>query len=126
MAEKHSCSGFRTSGHWKGHRCGTSANYKLDGKWYCKQHLPELYPETKTPPRIVYSEPSGCEHAGIPVDEVERLAAELSRCGRKAKSLGLIIFGSSGKADLRIYQKSNRRPLIVAQIEGPFDGGDRV
>jgi hypothetical protein len=36
----HKCSGYRTSGYWKGYPCGAVAHYQKDGKWWCKNHLP--------------------------------------------------------------------------------------
>lgn len=35
------CSGFRTSGYWKGWPCGSVPKYQSgDGKFWCKNHLP--------------------------------------------------------------------------------------
>lgn len=34
------CSGVRTTGHWKGHRCGSPGLYVFDDKWWCANHFP--------------------------------------------------------------------------------------
>ncbi len=34
------CSGYRTSGHWKGWPCAASVKHYKRGKWWCKNHLP--------------------------------------------------------------------------------------
>jgi hypothetical protein len=39
IEERH-CSGYRTSGYWKGYPCGAIPKYFKFGKWWCKNHLP--------------------------------------------------------------------------------------
>ena len=38
--ELYNCSGYKTTGYWKGYKCGAIAKYKFKNKWYCKNHLP--------------------------------------------------------------------------------------
>jgi len=60
-----------------------------------------------------------CEAAGLDRKEVRRIAAGLSRYGKQARELGLTVFGC-GTGDIR----TNDGCLIVASIDGDFDGGD--
>lgn len=39
--ESKKCSGFRKTGYWKGHPCGTSPTINREGRWWCKNHVPE-------------------------------------------------------------------------------------
>jgi len=48
MDMKKICSGFKTSGHWKGYPCVAIAKYKYKGKWYCKNHLPIPEPSERS------------------------------------------------------------------------------
>lgn len=61
-----------------------------------------------------------CKLAGIKPAKVEALAKKLSDCGREAAKLGLTIFGSG---EGRLQERHSDAPLIVAYIDGPFDGG---
>jgi len=37
----HYCNGIKTSGYWKGYNCAAIGKYKVKGKWYCANHLPQ-------------------------------------------------------------------------------------
>ena len=65
-----------------------------------------------------------CAKAGKDVNAIERLARDISRAGRKAKRLGVYVFGGSGTGTLRCHDTDGGQPLILAAIEGEFDGGD--
>ncbi len=65
-----------------------------------------------------------CEAAGLDPKEVRRIAAGLSRYAREAAALGLEIFGGSGTGDLRTEADARRAGLILARLDGSFNGGD--
>jgi hypothetical protein len=37
---RHECEGIRTSGYWKGAGCGAVGKFYVNGKWWCKNHMP--------------------------------------------------------------------------------------
>lgn len=63
-----------------------------------------------------------CKAAGVDVHTVRLLARRIERCARDAQSLGMVIFGGSSTT-LRFADEKGG-PLILATLEGPFDGGD--
>ena len=66
-----------------------------------------------------------CEAAGLDHKEIERIARGLSRYGKQAEALGVTIFGGPGAGSLRFRDESDPgHALIVADIDGDFDGGD--
>jgi hypothetical protein len=65
-----------------------------------------------------------CIVAELDHKEVKRIATGLSRYAKQAEALGLTIFGGSGAGTLRISDNSGFGPLIVAELDGPFSGGD--
>lgn len=70
-----------------------------------------------------------CEAAGLDPKEVERIAKGLSRYARQADKLGIGIFGGSGSGSLRFRDEAGKniedgRALVIADIDGQFDGGD--
>lgn len=71
----------------------------------------------------MYVNESECEAADLDAEEVERIARGLSRYAKQAEALGLQIFGGTGSGTLRFNDGGPGR-LIVAQIDGDFDGGD--
>jgi len=66
-----------------------------------------------------------CIKAGIDVKEVTRIASGLSRYGRQAEKLGIIIFGGSS-GSLRFHDNNDLEPhdLVLAFLDGIYDGGD--
>ncbi len=64
-----------------------------------------------------------CKKAGLNAKEVTRIARGLSRYGRQASKLGITIFGGAGSGSLR-FNDGNPQKLILAAIDGDFDGGD--
>lgn len=65
---------------------------------------------------------SECIAAGLDPKEVDRIAKGISRYAKQAQKLGLEVFGG-GSGDLR--QHNDGRPgLIVANLDGLFNGGD--
>lgn len=66
---------------------------------------------------------SECEAAGLDPLEVKRIAKGLSRYAKEAQQLGIQVFGGSGTGDLRYDDGGNGR-LILADLDGDFDGGD--
>jgi hypothetical protein len=59
------------------------------------------------------------------IAEVKKIAAGLSRLGKKAEKMGLKIFGGSGSGTLRKDDGTNS-PVILADLSGAsvWDGGD--
>ena len=74
-----------------------------------------------------YAHEEECIAAGLDPKRVNTLAQRLSAVARDAKKMGLTIFGGSGTGTLRINDKphdSYSRPLVVAILDGHWDGGD--
>lgn len=66
-----------------------------------------------------------CRAAGIDPKAVAAIARRLERAAKDASRLGLRVFGGSGGGDLRTNSQSvHERPLILAQMNGSWDGGD--
>lgn len=65
-----------------------------------------------------------CDAAGLDIDQVTSIAKGLSCNARKAQALGLTVFGDNGTGLLRYDDASAEGPLIVASLDGSFDGGD--
>ena len=36
--DKH-CNAFKSTGHWRGYRCGNNGEFEHDGKMYCYAHI---------------------------------------------------------------------------------------
>lgn len=64
-----------------------------------------------------------CIAAGLDPKEVERIAKGISRYAKQAQKLGLEVFGG-GTGDLRQHNNGRRPGLIVASLDGCFNGGD--
>ncbi len=64
-----------------------------------------------------------CDAAGLDPKEVLRIANGLSRYARQAKASGMTVFGGTGTGSLR-FDDGGDGALIVAELEGYFDGGD--
>lgn len=64
-----------------------------------------------------------CKAAGLDAKEVERIAKGLTRYALQAEALGIQIFGGTGSGSLR-YDDGCPGRLIVAELNGNFDGGD--
>lgn len=71
----------------------------------------------------MYVNKDECEAAGLQPEEVGRIARGLSRYAKKAEEIGLQIFGGTGTGSLR-FDDGGRGKLVVAELEGNFDGGD--
>lgn len=68
-----------------------------------------------------------CDAAGIDPDKIRSIARRLSSAGRDARALGVTIFGGSGSGTLRIHQNpgdSTVGALVLADLDGQYDGGD--
>lgn len=72
--------------------------------------------------RSGYVNKAECAAAGLDLKEVGKIAAGLSRYARAAQRLGLTIFGG-GFGTLR-FDDGSGKALIVAILDGDFDGGD--
>ncbi len=64
-----------------------------------------------------------CLAAALDPTDVARIARGLSRYTRQAQALGLCVFGGAGGGTLR-FDDGGRGPLVVADLDGLFDGGD--
>lgn len=69
---------------------------------------------------MTYANVKECKAAGLDPSRVDALAQKLSLLAMEAKRLGLTIFGSG---EGRLQQRGVEAPLIVARLDGPFDGG---
>jgi hypothetical protein len=63
-----------------------------------------------------------CAEFGLDTKRVESIARRLSKAAKEARSMGLVVFGGSGKGTLRISGKGVSGE--VADLDGIFDGGD--
>lgn len=64
-----------------------------------------------------------CEAEGVDPKEVARIARGLSRYAKEAEKLGLQIFGGGTGGSIRGGSSTKGR-LILAHLNGDFDGGD--
>ncbi len=74
-----------------------------------------------------YAHSEECIAAGLDPVKVNALAKRLSAIAMDAKRMGLTIFGGAGTGTLRINDNPNdiySRPLVVAILDGHWDGGD--
>ena len=62
-----------------------------------------------------------CIAAGLDPEAVGRVARNLSKWGREAEKLGLVIFGGCTGS---LRNNDVIEQLIVAHIDGRYDGGD--
>lgn len=67
-----------------------------------------------------------CNAAGIDPHEVGKAALSFDRAAKRARALGLFVFGGSGSGTLRFVDDPSRGALIVASLDGVqmYDGGD--
>lgn len=65
-----------------------------------------------------------CIAAGKDYKEIARLASQLSHLSKVAKRLGVYVFWGSGSGTLRCHGHDGTRSIILAELEGTFDGGD--
>jgi len=65
-----------------------------------------------------------CAEAGIDPSRIESLVQRFDCLAREARALGLTIFGGSGLGSLRFRTGDHEHALILAGLEGPWDGGD--
>ena len=65
-----------------------------------------------------------CMAAGIDIAKIKSIANRLSKAGKDAKKLGIVIFGGSGSGSLRIRETDSIEygSLILADLDGNFDG----
>lgn len=64
-----------------------------------------------------------CIFARLDIKKVQSIARRISTAAKEAETMGIHIFGGSGKGTLR-FRDGGDRALIVAHIDGGFDGGD--
>jgi len=67
-----------------------------------------------------------CIAADLDVDEIDLLAGRISRAMRRLDDLDVFVFGGAGTGTLRYKDKhaDKRGSLIVADLDGDYDGGD--
>ena len=71
-----------------------------------------------------YANETECEAAGVDPAKVESIARRLSKAAREAQAMGLTVFGGSGTGSLRFCDSDEKGNLVVADLDGVFDGGD--
>lgn len=72
-----------------------------------------------------YINENECAAAGLDPKKIASIARRLERAAVEAQELGITIFGGSGGGSLRIHVEGlEERPLILAEMDGHFDGGD--
>jgi flagellin-like hook-associated protein FlgL len=64
-----------------------------------------------------------CIAAGLDPKEINRIAAGITRYALQAQALGVQVFGGTGTGSLR-FDDSRPGRLILAELDGDFDGGD--
>ena len=65
-----------------------------------------------------------CTHAGLDIKKIESIARRISKAAKEAGEIGVEIFGGSGTGTLRFSDDRDKRPLLIAVLDGIFDGGD--
>ena len=65
-----------------------------------------------------------CRKVHLDVKKIESIARRLSKAAHEAELLGITVFGGSGTGSLRIHDDPRNNALILAQLNGVFDGGD--
>jgi hypothetical protein len=79
---------------------------------------------------MAYVNDRECDAAGLDPKVVERLARRIEKCAKECQALGITIFGGAHSGDLRADEANrgarrvNERQLILAHMEGAWDGGD--
>jgi|TARA_A100001518_G_C1222020_1_gene66890 1,4-dihydroxy-2-naphthoyl-CoA synthase len=66
---------------------------------------------------------SECQAAGLDPAEVAKIARGLSRYAKQAQALGVKVFGGGAGGQLR-FCDGGTGDLILADLDGDFDGGD--
>lgn len=64
-----------------------------------------------------------CRAAGLDPKEVDRIAKGISRYAKQAQKLGIQVFGGGTGGQLR-FNDGGKGDLIIASLDGSFDGGD--
>ncbi len=64
-----------------------------------------------------------CKAAGVNTKKVASIARRLSKVAKEAHAMGIHIFGGSSSGTLR-YRGDSDHALILAHLDGEFDGGD--
>lgn len=64
-----------------------------------------------------------CEAEGVDPRQVARIARGLSRYAKELEAMGLQVFGGGTGGSIR-GQGSTKGRLILAHLNGDFDGGD--
>ena len=72
---------------------------------------------------IVVINKEECVKAGIDIKKVESIARRISKAAQEARELNIIVYGG-GDGSLRFYDSKVCGPLVLAQLDGSFDGGD--
>jgi hypothetical protein len=68
-----------------------------------------------------------CEQAGFTLDEIKKIASisrRISKAASEARKMGICVFGGTGSGSLRFTDDENKGQLVLADLEGNFDGGD--
>jgi len=71
---------------------------------------------------IIYNKE--CEQSGVDPKKVKAVAIRLQRAVKDANKLGLLVFGGSGSGTLRYEDDFSKGKLILADMDGSWDGGD--
>ena len=65
-----------------------------------------------------------CNKAGIDAKKVAQLARKIERNVKEADKLGMQVFGGAWGGTLRYEDDPNKGALILASMNGNWDGGD--
>lgn len=65
-----------------------------------------------------------CRIVGVCPDEIKRLAKRISSAAKALEKMGCGIFGGSGTGTIRWADCGEKGDIILAGLEGVFDGGD--
>lgn len=71
-----------------------------------------------------YANEDECIHTGLDPDTIDKMAKDLARIGKKMDACGIHLFGSGGGGLLLKSTDARQPPFVVADVEGPYDGGD--
>lgn len=67
-----------------------------------------------------------CEVAGVSVQDIERIARNISRYARELKAMGAVVFGGTDPSIQIWVPEVGGDRVVLAELHGSFDGGDNT